>query len=114
MTYFFQTRNKLFSKKKRPINKIKWKVSWKKISSRKSIIYIWNSNDKKQWSVFLRVFIKWNPKAKNIHWVMIVMNTYCATYLLKKAEVFIISMKDIKYQASKKVKAETNWKKVVA
>ena len=69
MTDILQTPNKLFNKKKRQINKSKWKTNIKKISLRKAIITSLKSFDKKLES-----------KTKEIDIAMISANAYCAAY----------------------------------
>ena len=44
---------------------------------------------------------------------MIEVDTYCATYCLKRAQVFAISMRDIQYHAKKEARIETDSKNVV-
>ena len=105
--------NKLFNKKKKQINKSKQKTSIKKINSRKAIINNLKSSDKKELSVSIPLIKISKPKVKNIDIIMISVDIYYIAYYLKKAQMFIILIKNIQYQAKKKVKAETNLKNVV-
>ena len=67
MIDFLQTSNKLSSKKKRQINKNKWKVSIKKTSLKKAIINSLESSNKTS-----------KPKAKNIDIAIICTDAYYA------------------------------------
>ena len=53
------------------------------------------------------------PKTQDIDIVMIGKDAYYAVYPLKKAQVFALSLKNIQYQAEKKVSAETNPKSII-
>ena len=53
-----------------------------------------NSN-KKKLSVFILLIKTSEPKAKNINIAMIDTDVYCVTYCLKKAQVFVVFMRDI-------------------
>ena len=44
---------------------------------------------------------------------MIDTDTYYVIYYLKRAQVFIVSIKDIQYQAKKEARVETNLKNIV-
>ena len=87
--------NKLSSKKKKQINKKKQKASIKKISSRKTTISSLESSDKKELLVFIPATKISKLKAENIDIAMIGVDAYCIACYLKKAQVFIISMRDI-------------------
>lgn len=58
MTEFLQTPNELSNKKKRQINKSKWKRSIRESRSREVIISYLDSFDKKELSVSILVTIK--------------------------------------------------------
>ena len=105
MTDFLQTSNKLSSKKKRQINKGRWKMSIRDTSSRKVTISSLDSSDKKELLVPIPAIKKSDPKFKDIDIAMISANSYCAAGYLKNAQVCTISMKDIQYQVEKKAKA---------
>lgn len=95
MTNFLQTSDKLSIKKKRQINKNKWKKSIRKTSSRKATINNLNNFDKIALLVFLAITKIFEFKAKNSDITMIDMNIYHITYCLKRTQVFAIPMKDI-------------------
>ena len=101
MTDFLQTPNKLSSKKKRQINKSKQKASIRETSSRKATISSLESSDKKELPVSISAIKISKFKTKDIDIAMISTDAYCITYCLKKTQVFVISMKDIQYQAEK-------------
>lgn len=111
MTDFLQMPDKLFSKKKRQINKSKQKVSIEEISSRKATINSLDISNKNKLPVLLAVIITSKSKTKDIP--MISTDDYCAACYLKKVQVFHISMRNIQYQTKKKTRAETNPKCVV-
>ena len=113
MTNFLQTPNKLFSKKRRQINKSKRKASIEKSSSRKATINSLESSDKKELPVPIPTTKTSEPKAKDIDIAMIGADAYRAACHLKRAQVFAISMRDIQYQAEKEARAETDPKSVV-
>ena len=113
MTNFLQTVNKLFSKKKRQINKSKRKTSLGKTSLKKATINNLHSYEKKKSPVPIPAIIKSNPKAKDTDIAIIGADSYCAAYCIKKTQVFAVSIKDIQYQAKKKAKAETDLKSVI-
>ena len=87
--------NKLFNKKRRSINKNKQKASIKKTSSRKATISSLESSDKKKLSVPIPAIKILEFKAKDIDIAMIGADAYCIACCLKKAQVFIVSMRDI-------------------
>ena len=113
MTNFLQTPNKLFSKKRRQINKSKWKTSIGKTSSKKTTINSLDSFDKKELSVPISITKKSDPKAKDIDIAMIGTDASRAAWCLKETQVFSVSMRDIQYQAEKEARAETNPTSVV-
>ena len=113
MTDFLQMPNKLFSKKRKQINKSKGKVNRKKTSSRKTTINSLESSDKKELPVPIPITKTSEPKIKNINIAIISADVYCTACCLKKAQVFAISMRDIQYQAENEVRAETNPKNVI-
>lgn len=53
-------------------------------------------------------------KTKAINIVIISANTYHTACCLKKAQIFAVSMNDIKYQVAEKVKAKTNPKSFIS
>lgn len=77
--------NKLFCKKKTQINNSKQKVSLEETNSRKAIISILNSLDKRKMLVSILAIIKSEPKTKDIDIIMMSVNTYCTACGLKKA-----------------------------
>ncbi len=113
MTDFLQMPDKLFSKKRRQINKSKRKASIGETSSRKATINSLDNSDKKELSVLLAAIKTSKPKAKDIDIAMIGADAYCATCCLKGVQVFTVSMRDIQYQAEKEARAETDPKSVV-
>ena len=113
MTDFLQTPNKLFSKKRRQINKSKRKANIEESSSRKATINSLESSNKKELPVPIPTTKTSEPKAKDIDIAIIGANAHCAACHLKRAQVFAISMRDIQYQAEKEARAETNPKSVV-
>ena len=72
------------------------------------------SSNKKELLVLILATKTSEPRAKDIDIAMIGIDTYCIAYYLKKAQMFVISMKNIQYQAEKEVKTKTNPKIVVA
>ena len=114
MTDFLQALNKLFSKKRRQINKSKRKTGIGEINSKKATISSLDSSDKKELPIPILVTKKSDSKAKDIDIAMIGADAYCTAGCLKRAQVFIISMRDIQYQAKKKARAETNLTSVVS
>lgn len=52
-------------------------------------------------------------KFYNINITIISTNAYCTTCHLKKDQVFVILIKDIKFQAKKETKTETNLENIV-
>ena len=113
MTDFLQTPNKLSSKKKRQINKSKQKTSIGETSSKKATISSLDSSNKKELPVPILATKKSDPKAKDIDIAIIGADAYCAACRLKGAQVFVVSMRDIQYQAVKEDRAETNPTSVV-
>ena len=113
MIDFLQTPNKLSSKKRRQINKSKRKASIEKSSSRKATINSLESSDKKELPVPIPITKTSEPKAKDIDIGMIGADVYCTVCHLKRAQVFVVSMRDIQYQAEKEVRAETDLKSIV-
>ena len=101
MTDFLQMLNKLSDKKRRQINKSKQKASIEDTSSRKATISSFKSFDQKELPIFIPAMKKSRRKAEDIDITMIGADTYCATYCLKGTQVFVVSMKDIQYQAEK-------------
>ena len=95
MTNFLQMLNQLFSKKRRQINKSKRKTSIRETNLRKATINNIDNFDKKELPVLIPVIKKSDPKAKNIDIAMISVNAYCITCYLKRAYMFVISMRDI-------------------
>ncbi len=95
MTDFLQIPSKLFSKKKKQINKSKQKASIGKTSSWKATINSLHNFDKKELLVPLAATKTSESKAKDINISMISTDTYCAACHLKRAQVFAISMRDI-------------------
>ena len=85
MTDFLQTPNKLFSKKRRQINKSKRKANIEESSSRKATINSLESSDKKELPVLIPTTKTSKPKAKDIDITMIGADTYCAACHLKGA-----------------------------
>ena len=108
ITDFLQMSNKLFSKKRKQINKNKWKIDIRETSSKKATISSLNSFDKKKLLFVISATKKSDPKAKDIDIAMISVDAYCAACFLKRAQVFGISMRDIQYQAKKDARVETN------
>ena len=108
MNDFLEMSNKLFSKKKRQINKSKRKISIEEINSKKATISSLDSSDKKKLLVPMPATKKSDLKAKNINIAMIGPDSYCAACCLKKAQLFDILIRDIQYQAKKKTRAETD------
>ena len=113
MIDFLQTPNKLFSKKRRQINKSKRKINIRKNSSKKATISSLNSSDKKELPVSILATKESDPQAKNINIAMIGADAYYAACCSKKALVFAISMRDIQYQAKKEAKAESDQTSVI-
>ncbi len=113
MTNILQTSDKLSSKKRRQINKNKQKASIGETSSRKATINSLDSSNKKKLPVPLVVIKISEPKAKDIDIAIIGADIYRGTCRLKRTQVFVISMRDIQYQAEKKAKAKTDLKSVV-
>lgn len=56
-----------------------------------------DSYNKKEFQVSIPVTKTSEPKAKDIDITMINTDIYCVTYCLKRAQVFIILIKDILY-----------------
>ena len=77
--------NKLFSKKKRQINKNKQKINMGKTSLRKAIISSLDNSYKKKLPVLISASKKSDLKAKNINIAMIDMDPYYVTCCLIKA-----------------------------
>ena len=113
MTDFLLTPNKLSSKKRRQINKSKWKASIGETSSRKATFSSLESSDKKELPVSIPTTKTLEPKAKDIDIAIIGADVYRAGCRLKGAQVFVISIRDIQYQAEKEARAKTNPKSVV-
>ena len=105
--------NKLFNKKKKQINKSKQKINIRVTSSRKATISSLESSNKKELPVSILISKILKSKAKNNDIAMIGIDTYCVAYCLKKAQIFVISIKDIQYQAKKEAKAKTDPKSVI-
>ena len=97
MTDFLQTPNKLSSKKRRQINKSKRKASFRETSSRKAIIYSLDSPNKKESPVSIPATTKSKPKAKDINITIIDADAYYAACCLKRAQMFVVSRRDIQY-----------------
>ena len=114
MTDFLQMPNKLFSKKRKQINKSKQKTSIRKSSSRKTTISSLDSSNKKELPVSISAIKKSDSKSQDIDIAMIGTDAYCTACCLKKVQVFALSMRDIQYQAKKEAKAETDLKSVVS
>ena len=95
MTNFLQTPNRLFSKKRRQINKSKQKTSIEETSSRIATISSFESFDKKELPIPILAIKESDPKAKDIDIAMIGANAYCTAFCLKGAQVFAISMRYI-------------------
>ncbi len=85
MTDFLQMPNKLFSKKRRPINKSKQKANIGKISSRKATINSLDSFDKKELLVLLAAIKSLEPKAKDIDIAKISTDAYYVACHWKRA-----------------------------
>lgn len=85
MTNFLQVLNKLFSKKKKQINKSKRKVSIEKTSPRKAIISNLNSFNKEQLLVSISAIKKSLFQNQDIDIAMIGNDTYYTTCYLKSA-----------------------------
>ena len=83
MTDFLQTSNKLSSKKRRQINKSKWKASIGETSSRKAIISSLESSDKKELPVPILTTKTSEPRVKDIDIAMIGTDAYRAVCRLK-------------------------------
>lgn len=62
--------------------------------------------------VLIPVTIKSEPQAKITDKAIIDADAYYAARRLKKAQVFIISIRDIQYEAKKAVKAEIDPKRI--
>lgn len=114
VTYFMQTLNKWFGKKRRHINKSKQKAKWEEISSRKAIIIRLNNFDKKELPVSIPVTIKSKLNAKNINTAIINPDVYCAACWLKDVQLFVVSIRDIQYQAEKETRVKIDPKNVVS
>lgn len=99
MTDLLQMPNKLSCKKRKQINNSIEVASLAEISSRKAIISSLNSRNNKELFVSIAITIKWKHKAKNIDIVIIGTDDYCATCLLKETQVFVVSLRNILYQA---------------
>ena len=95
MNEFLHMLDKLSSKKLKQINKSKQKVSIGEINSTKAIINSLDSLDKKELSVFLVTTKTSEPKAKDNDITMIDGNAYCTTSYIKKAQIFVVFMRDI-------------------
>lgn len=87
--------NKLFSNKRRQINKNKQKNNIGETSPSKTIIRSLSSSNKKQLPVLIPAIKELLLKIQNIDIIKIGTNAYDAAYRLKKAQVFAISMKYI-------------------
>lgn len=109
-----QISNKLFGRKGRQMDKTKWKVSLREINSRKAIISSLNSFDKKKLLISILVMKKLEFKAQDISIAMISVNVYCVISSYKKAQVVILSMRDIQHQYEKEARAKINLKSVVS
>ena len=107
MTDFLQMLNKLSSKKRRQINKSKKKTNIEETSSRKSIISSLDNYDKKELLISIPATKGLDPKAKDIDIAIIGTDAYDAACCLKRAKLFVVSMKNIQYPA------ETNLRSVV-
>lgn len=63
---------------------------------------------------FLPISIFVLTPGKNIMNIPIIgINAYCTTCKLKKAQVFTLFIRDLKFQIGKKVKSETNLKNII-
>lgn len=65
-------------------------------------------------SVSIPAIKKSLSKTQNINIVIIGVNIYCVACCLKRAQIFVISIKNIQYQVKKEVRAEINLKRVVS
>ena len=105
--------NKLSSKKRRQINKNKQKTDIRETSSRKAIINNLSYSNKKQLPVFILAVKKSLAKTQDIDIAIIGTYISFAVCHLKEAQIFVISMKNIQYQAKNKVRAEINSKSII-
>lgn len=64
-------------------------------------------------SVLILVIKKSDFKAKNINIAIISTNSYCAACYFKRAEIFVVIIKEILYQTEKKTRVETNSRSIV-
>lgn len=113
ITNFLQTLNKLSSKKKRQINKSKWKANIEIIILKKATISNLESCNKKELTVSILTTKTSKRKAKDINIAIISGDTYRTAGSLIKTQVFAVSIRDIQYQGEKKARAKTNLKSVI-
>ena len=85
------------SKKRRQINKSKWKESIGETSLRKATISSLESFVKKELPVPIPTTKTSEPKAKDIDIAIIGTDAYCTACCLKRTQVFAVSRRDIQY-----------------
>ena len=72
-----------------------------------------DSSDKKDLPVPILATKKSDPKAEDIYIVMIGADAYRAACHLKRAQIFAVLIRDIQYQAEKKIRAKAAPRSVV-
>lgn len=103
------------SKKKRQlIKKSKWKLYINKPNLKTIIISILGNSGKKILPISTLKTKVSIPITKFVDIAMIGSNTYCIVCRLKKARVFAISMRNLRYQVEKEVIPETDPKTIVS
>lgn len=90
-TNFLQTANTFFSKKRKQINKIMWKVSIGETNLRKATISSLDSFDKKKLPVLIPIIKKSKFNTKNINIVIIGANVYYTAFYLTRAHDYYIN-----------------------
>lgn len=104
MDNFLKTLEKMSRKKRQLTNISKLKFS----ISKAVIITTFNKFGKKGLSISTLEIEVSSFITQSINMAMIGANSYYTTYKLKKIQIFIVSMKDLKYQAQKKARIEIN------
>lgn len=110
---FLKTLEKMSKTKKQLINTAKRKLNINKSKYKTDPISTLNHSGKEQLLILIQEIKILTLDTKEVNIVIIGANVYCTACKLKKALVFALLMGDLKYQAEKKARLETNRKSFI-
>ena len=94
---FLKIPNKISKSQRKQINKAKQNLIISNISSKTAIIRSFNNSNKRTKLGLVSLKERLTSSTKNINIAIISKDTYCVACCLKKAQIFIVSLKNLQY-----------------